>query len=38
MAAWRELSDATYDKAHACRTPVPETVNGDSADARAVMH
>jgi pyridoxamine 5'-phosphate oxidase len=37
MAVWRELSDATHDKAHAWRTPVLATVNGDAADARVVI-
>lgn len=37
MAVWRELSHATHDKAHAWRTPVLATVNGDSADARVVI-
>lgn len=37
MAIWRELSNATRDKAHAWRTPVLATVNGGSADARVVI-
>lgn len=37
MAVWRELSDATHDKAHAWRTPVLATVSGDAADARVVI-
>ena len=36
-AVWRELSDATHDRAHAWRTPVLATINGDAADARVVI-
>lgn len=37
MAVWTELSNATRDRAHAWRTPVLATVNGNAADARVVI-
>ena len=36
-ALWRELAGAVRDKAHAWRTPVLATCNGDAADARIVV-
>ncbi len=36
-ALWNELVTAASDKAHAWRTPVLATVNGDAADARVVV-
>ena len=36
-ALWRELEAAAHDAAHAWRTPVLATVDGDRADARTVV-
>ena len=36
-AAWAELSRAVTERGHAWRTPVLATVDGDAADARAVV-
>ena len=36
-AVWRELAATARDKAHAWRTPVLATVDGDAADARVIV-